>query len=387
MRVAITHTRFQEVGGVERYIYNLCQRLVAAGHEIHYFCHFWKEEPDGITFHKVPYIFKPLRWAKVLAFDRLSRRAIESHGPFDIVHGFTKTSGQDIYTDGSGCLQDFQAYSLGRSAWRRRLGQITPHQRAVLAVEKARYTRGNFKRIITMSKLVQSQICSRYGLTAEEVEVVYNGIDLERFHPRNIERHREAVRAELGLADDLPIVLFVANDYERKGLGTLLRALAQLDGAVCLVIGKERSHRRQRFVRLAENLGISARVRFLGVRPDVEKYYAASDLFCLPTYFDAFGMVVLEAMATGMPSIISKAAGAAEIIVEGETGAVLPDPDDGHTLVELMRPFMDLAVAKKAGLRAREECRRFSWDSHFDRILEIYDEVCAMTSFRNRGVF
>ena len=76
---------------------------------------------DGITFHKIPYTFKPLRWAKVLAFDRMTRRAIDRHGPFDIVHGFTKTSRQDIYTDGSGCLQDFQAYSLSRSAWRRRL--------------------------------------------------------------------------------------------------------------------------------------------------------------------------------------------------------------------------------------------------------------------------
>lgn len=378
MRVAITHTRFQEVGGVERYIYEFCQRLIAAGHEIHYFCHFWQEEPDGIFFHKIPYFFKPLRWAKVLAFDRLTRRAIQRHGPFDIVHGFTKTSHQDIYTDGSGCLQDFQAYSMNRSTWRRHLGRITPHQQAVLAIQRARFTRGNFKRIITVSALVKEQICRRYGLTDQEVEVVYNGIDLERFHPGNIEKHRGAVRAELELADDVPVVLFVANDYERKGLATLLRALKQLDGAVCLVIGKERPHREQRFVQLAEDLGIAARVRFLGVRPDIEKYYAASDLSCLPTYFDAFGMVVLEAMATGIPSIITKTAGAAEIIVEGETGSVLPDPDDDQTLTGLMRPFMDLAVAQKAGRRARKECLQFSWDSHFDRILEIYDEVCAM---------
>jgi UDP-glucose:(heptosyl)LPS alpha-1,3-glucosyltransferase len=377
MRVAITHTRFQEVGGVERYIYGLCQRLIDAGHEIHYFCHFWNEEPEGITFHKIPYIFKPLRWAKVLAFDRLTRSAIERNGPFDIVHGFTKTSRQDIYTDGSGCLHDFQAYSLGRTALRRFLGRMTPHQQAVLAIEKARFTRGNFKRIITMSKLVRRQICRRYGLTDQEVEVVYNGIDLERFHPRNIAHHRTKVRGELGLDDDVPVVLFVANDYERKGLGTLLRAMGRLDGAVCLVIGKERPHRKARFVKMAADLGIQARVHFTGVRPDIDRYYGASDLCCLPTYFDAFGMVVLEAMATGIPSIISATAGAAEIIIEGQTGAVLPDPDDDQTLANLMRPYMDLTFARRAGERAREECRHYSWDTHFDRILEIYDEVCV----------
>ena len=377
MRVAITHTRFQEVGGVERYIYAFCQRLIARGHEIHYFCHFWDEEPEGIKFYKIPYIFKHLRWAKVLAFDRLTQKAIERHGPFDIVHGFTKTSRQDIYTDGSGCLEDFQVYSLGRSAVRRFWGRMTLHQRAILSVQRARFTRGNFKRIITVSKLVQSQICKRYGLTHEEVEVVYNGIDLERFHPRNIYRHRASVRRELGLDDEVPVVLFVANDYERKGLKTLLRALQRLDGAVCLVIGKERPHRRSRFVKMARELGVLARVHFLDVRPDVDRFFAASDLCCLPTYFDAFGMVVLEAMATGIPCIVSATAGAAEIIVEGETGAVLPDPDDDQALGQLMRPFMDLAYARKAGQRARKECRRFSWNSHFDRILEIYDEVCG----------
>ena len=377
MRVAITHTRFQEVGGVERYIYAFCQRLIARGHEIHYFCHFWDEEPEGIKFYKIPYIFKHLRWAKVLAFDRLTQKAIERHGPFDIVHGFTKTSRQDIYTDGSGCLEDFQVYSLGRSAVRRFWGRMTLHQRAILSVQRARFTRGNFKRIITVSKLVQSQICKRYGLTHEEVEVVYNGIDLERFHPRNIYRHRASVRRELGLDDEVPVVLFVANDYERKGLKTLLRALQRLDGAVCLVIGKERPHRRSRFVKMARELGVLARVHFLDVRPDVDRFFAASDLCCLPTYFDAFGMVVLEAMATGIPCIVSATAGAAEIIVEGETGAVLPDPDDDQALGQLITPFMDLAYARKAGQRARKECRRFSWDSHFDRILEIYDEVCG----------
>jgi UDP-glucose:(heptosyl)LPS alpha-1,3-glucosyltransferase len=381
MRVAITHTRFSDVGGVERYIYAFCQRLIAQGHEVHYFCHFWDEEPVGIQFYKIPYVFKPIRWAKVLAFDKLTERAIARHGPFDIIHGFTKTSHQDIYTDGSGCLEDFQAYSLGRSAVRRFIGRLTPHQQVVLAVERARFSRGNCKRIITMSKLVRDQICKRYGLTHAEVEVVYNGIDLDRFHPRNIDLHRLAVRRELGLADNVPVVLFVANDYGRKGLGTLLRALRRLPEAVCLVIGKERSQRKAGFVKLAAELAILERIQWLDVRPDIERYFAASDLFCLPTYFDAFGMVVLEAMATGIPAIVSAAAGAGEVVIEGQTGSVLQDPEDDEALRRLMAPFMDLEHAGKAGQRAREESKRYSWDNHFKKILGIYDEVSGMRRF------
>ena len=80
-------------------------------------------------------------------------------------------------------------------------------------------------------------------------------------------------------------------------------------------------------------------------------------------------------MATGIPAIVSTAAGASEIVIEGKTGAVLADPDDDAALANLMGPFMNLEFAATAGQRAREESKHYSWDNHFKRILEIYEEV------------
>jgi hypothetical protein len=94
-------------------------------------------------------------------------------GPFDLVHGFGKTSRQDVYFDGSGCLADFQTWSIDgaiASPWRRRLRRASPHQRVVARIERARYTRGNYRRVLAISELVRQQILDRYGCRARDVE-------------------------------------------------------------------------------------------------------------------------------------------------------------------------------------------------------------------------
>ncbi len=388
MKVAITHTRFSEVGGVERYIYILVKYLVQAGHEVHYLCHFWEEEVEGVTFHRVPYHLKAIRSAKVLAFDICCRRMLRRLGPFDIVHGFSKTSRQDLYTDGSGCLEDYQVYSLSKSPLKRMLGRYFPHQQAVLAIERQRFRRGNFHKIVSMSELVREQIIRRYGLTKEEVKVIYCGVNLERFHPdRKV--HREEVRRELGLKPEHPVFLFVGSDYHRKGLESFLRALARVSGARCLVVGKESLRGELKYRQLTEELGIADRVFFLGMRPDVEKLYGASDVFVFPTKFDAFGNVVLEAIASGLPCIVSSKAGAAEVIQPGRTGTVLQDPEDVDEIVAACGPYLDQKRCHEMGKQARIDSEQYSWDRHFDEMQKVYQSVvdlkCQAMGVRSAG--
>src|SRR5579871_1385418 len=187
MKIAITHTRYTRIGGVEGYIRDLVQRLLDAGHEVHYFCQWWDQDADPrIHFHEIPNHWKPIRFMKVRGYDRAVSELVREED-WDVVHGFSKSSHQDVYTDGSGTLEDFQAYSLdaGGSTLRRILRRVSLHQREVAAIERRRFTRGNFKKIIAMSRLAADQIRRRYGLDEREVEVVYNGVDLERFKPEN----------------------------------------------------------------------------------------------------------------------------------------------------------------------------------------------------------
>jgi UDP-glucose:(heptosyl)LPS alpha-1,3-glucosyltransferase len=385
MKIAITHTRYTRIGGVEGYIRDLVARLLGAGHEVHYFCQWWDKDADPrIQFHKVPNPWKPIRFLKVRGYDRAVTRMARLED-FDVVHGFSKSSRQDVYTDGSGTLEDYQTYSLEAttSPLERALKKISPHQREVAAIERRRFTRGNFKKIVAMSKLAAAQIRRRYGLSEDEVEVVYNGIDLQRFKPENRAALGPAFRERLGCRPNELVCLLVGNDYRRKGVETVVDAAAILAHDASferkfrfVVVGKERHPREQEIIRKAKDLGVQELIKLHGPNSDIERFFAIADLFVLPTRFDIFGQVVLEAMASGVPPIVSATAGAAECVAEGETGFVLKDPRDAHALAATVRKLAeDEALRARVAENAARAARAYSWDRHFKRVLEIYDEV------------
>lgn len=391
MKVAITHTRYSYVGGVEKYIYSLVQRLLDSGHEVHYFCHFWEDGADPrIHFHKIPNPFKAFRYLKVWSFNRWSEEAVKA-ADFDIVHGFTKTAHQDIYTDGSGCLLDYQEYSINEgesSALLQAVKRLSPHQRLVEGLEAERFKRGSFRRIVTMSRFAQEQILRRYRLDKSEVEVVYNGIDLAQFDLARRPAMRAEMRKRLNYSDDDVVALIVANDYRRKGLITLLEAARQIKDAGGLpdgrqlrvaIVGKERKAREKELYAQALALGLHHHARFFGPQRDIAEWHALSDVHVLPTRFDIFGNVVLEAMAMAVPTIVSRMAGAAEVVVPGQTGYVLQNPKDPEELAQLLLKTCGAGAdaLSRMGEAAHREAQRYSWELHFKRMMEIYESVCA----------
>lgn len=373
MRIALVHTRFARRGGIEGYLHSLVGHLLDRGEEVHFFASRWEPyERQGITFHKVR------RWGltgalKVITFDRNVRRAIR-RSEFDVVHGFTKTSRQDVYTDGSGCLEDFEKVSLPlRNPVARFLRRRGWHRRAVARMEALRYQRGNFRKVIAMSRMARDQVCRRYGLTGTEVEVLYHGVDTDAFSPGVRRRRRAEQRRTLGVGDDL-VVLFVGNDDSRKGADILLEGLHALGesrrGVRALIAGRPRSARA--LTALAGSLGV--KVDILGFRDDIPGLLAAADLFVLPSRFDIFGMSALEAMAAGVPPLVSRTAGVSEILTHGEDGWLM-ETEDPQGLARGIRELADPARRESMGLRARETAKRYSMDRHLDRLLEIYREV------------
>jgi UDP-glucose:(heptosyl)LPS alpha-1,3-glucosyltransferase len=378
MRLAFTHPQAGDLGGVERQAHSLAVALCDAGHEVHFFC----ERADGsvdprIELHVLRRWVRPIKSLKVVLFDARVERAVARAGPFDVVQGFGKTSRQDVYYDGSGCLADFQGYSIDTlpGAWRRALRRASPYQAAVGRIERARYTRGNYRRIVAISELVRGQILARHGVPPGDVEVVHPGVDLERFRPAGPEGSREAVRGELGLGEGVPLLAFVGNDYRRKGLDALLRALVRLPEAHALVIGRDKNEGAYR--EYAAGLGVGSRVHLLGLRPDPERWLAAADCLVFPSHFDAFGSAVLEGLACGLPAVVSRRAGAAELVVEGKTGALVDGPEDVEALARAVKPFLDRVHRQEAGRDARAEAEGRGWQRHTARMLEIYREIGA----------
>jgi UDP-glucose:(heptosyl)LPS alpha-1,3-glucosyltransferase len=196
--------------------------------------------------------------------------------------------------------------------------------------------------------------------------VIYNGVDLDRFHPARAASHRAATRAEAGLTKAEHVLLFAGSGYERKGLATAIEALPRLDGTRLIVIGRGDE---TRYRRLAARLGLTDRIRWLGLRSDLERWYAAADVLVLPTRYEPFGNVHLEAMASGLPVITTTAAGGAELVEEGKNGAVV-SPDDAAGVaaaVERLRGENRVALAE-AARRAAEPYTYGRQAEEFERL-------------------
>ena len=201
--------------------------------------------------------------------------------------------------------------------------------------------------------------------------MIYHGIDVAQFDPLNKTIWRKAVRSQFGLADTDFIFLFVGD--LRKGAAVAIEALARLSKGKLLLVSRTPV---ESYARMAERLGLGDRVVFSPATTHIERFYAASDAFVFPTPYDAFGMVIAEAMASALPVITSKEAGAAEWISNGIDGILLENPADSG---ELARPMAQLVqddqACRRLGEAARCVAERHSWDSVAQATMQIYETV------------
>lgn len=369
MKIALVIKDFTEKkGGGESYAVNLATGLIKRGHQIHVFAHsFEKESPPGLTYHPVAMLRFP-SFAKVISFAWLGRGELKK-GDFDIVYGLTQVYPQDIHRLGGG-LQRF---------WKHRKGQlrgISLLSLAQLFLEKRILDPANFRLIVTNSQMCRQQLLKLYSLPPERVEVVYNGVDTVRFSPVLKEKRGAHIRAIHGLNPGEMVILFVSNNFARKGLDTVITSLAELvrlgHQYRLLVVGTGKPGR---FLSRAQALGLGNQVIFAGPAPLVEAYYGAADIFVLPTLYDPFANVCLEALACGLPVITSKYNGAAEILKEA--GLIMDDPQDIWDLTKKLLFLADPKVREEMGTLARHLALRFSWEENvrqtealFLRVLE-----------------
>lgn len=378
LRIAITHTRYSYTGGVEKYIYSLVDHLLRAGHEVHYFAaRFERCDHPRFHPHRVPWIRFPGS-VRVLSFNLFLNRAL-ARGSFDLVHGFTKTNRQDVYTDGSGCVADYvDATWEERSPWRRRFHRLTPHQLAIAWLERRRFRKDAIYAIVPMARFVAEQILRRYPVDPRRIEVVYNGVDAEHFHPRFRDTLGAELRRRHEIGPERPVLLFVGNDWERKGLATALDACARLardrrPPPLLLVAGQDNHPNRYR--EHAAALGLEHHVVWLGPMRETRDAFAAADAFLFPSRYDVFGNVGLEALASGVPAVLSRRAGVSEILDGGAAGAVLENPRDDAALASLAARLLEREQLEARRAAARALAERFSWEHHFARIREIYERV------------
>jgi UDP-glucose:(heptosyl)LPS alpha-1,3-glucosyltransferase len=181
------------------------------------------------------------------------------------------------------------------------------------------------------------------------------------------------MRTKLGIPEDALAHVFVGGGFERKGLFRLIEAFARSgrQDAHLLVVGRDKGQARAQ--RLAASRGVAARVHFAGAQLDVQPWYAAADSFVLPTLYDPFPNAALEAMACGLPVIVTFQSGTAELISEGVNGMVC-DALDEASLADLLAR-LDPARAREMGAHARETAAQFGLEAMAQKLVALYRDL------------
>lgn len=230
---------------------------------------------------------------------------------------------------------------------------------------------GRYRRIVAISERVRTQLKEHYQVPDEQIVTIPNGINLARFDPANASA-RASVRHSFGVADDVPLLLFVGSQYRLKGLEFVIRALAEMDTkAILLVVGGDNA---TPFKRLAEQLGVRERVIFAGARNDLPSIYPAADAFVLPTLYETFALVCLEAMASGLPVLASPVGGIEDYLVDGENGFHI-ERDATDIATKLDRILRDRELHASVRERGFATARSYAWEKIAKQYLRLFDEL------------
>ncbi len=287
---------------------------------------------------------------------------------------FDRITRQDIFRSGGGPHRLFvQKMAQDQGRWKALWYRISPYHRSVLMVEKRQMSAAGSRKIIAVCQQVKQEIMDTYHVPDSKVVVVHNGVDHERFNPRRRAREGRHIRGELGIPADRPVVLFVGTGFRRKGLDRLLRIWndRELEGVCLLVVGDDArlSSYRNRWKR--------KEIVFVGAQRHVENYYAAADLFVLPSIQEAFGNVVLEALASGLPVITVAGVGPTDKMQGELKEGILADPDDPTELKSKMLRFLDPARWSSLSHQARQLAEKFSWQRYLDGVENCLEDILA----------
>lgn len=366
MRVALVVERFEPAGGgVEHAVWNIANALAEAGDEVHVVARS-ASASDTVQIHTVPVpaFWQPLR---VLGFSHRAGRATRGRG-FDVVHGFSRTLHQDVYHAGGGSHADYMQRVYGSRGARAR--RLSPRHAVLLGLERRIFS-DPCQLVQCVSRAGMREIARRFGVPESRLVVAPYGVDAQRFHPERNAAAGGALRAELGACDET-VWLLAGSGWRRKGLDTALRALSLAEDrrALLFVAGRDDP---AGWTDLARQLGVADRVRFLGRRPDLEVVYAASDGLLLPTRYDAFGLVCLEAAASGKPVVTSAAAGASELVARA--GQVIESPEDAPGFAAAISRLSDPTLRDRLGAEGRRIALAHGWHAHAEALRAIYARV------------
>lgn len=377
MKILIVTQKVSENGGIERYTVEIIRRL-SLNHKVFVLAQKVETRHEGVTYFVKNFIHRPV-WLNTLAFSLIS---------CFWVAGIRRSEGVDLVLS-NGCALAKTDVTVAHSCHRagiisgnklRKAEQpgirtnircflrwFWPHNIVINSLEAFICTFGS-RKIVAVSGGVKNELMKILNISDRKVAVIPNGVDSLRFKPNDATR--ESVRKELSIDDEEIVLIFSGHEFGRKGLGFVIEALAasEFDKWRLVVIGGDN---REPYQRLAASLGVKDKVVFIGrVAHGIEKFYSAGDLFVFPTGYEAFSLATLEAAASGLPLLLTRVNGTAEILSEGVNGYFIGrNKDSIRSKLDMLSG--DREVLRRMGFESRKKSLDFSWENNVRQLEEL----------------
>ncbi len=378
MRVAMLVRRFDPAGGgTERDFAAAADCLSRAGHEVR----IYAARGRATLWHGMPVRRLPVplfaRSLEVLGFGLLAPRFARRDGA-DLTISFGRTVDSDlIRCEGGAHAAYLEAARQWESAAASAARALSPYHAAQCRMEALGFRSPRLRRVLPISRMVGDDLERRFAIPHSKIEALYNGVDHERFAANSNPRLGEEIRRRFGIDRSSQVALFIGNGFGRKGLGQLIEAWAMPDNkAYLMVAGEDRAA--SFYQRMARRLRVERRVLFLGKRNDIADLLVATDIVALPSLFEAFGNVVLEGMAAGLPVLTSARCGAAEVLPVQLQPFVVQDPMNPAEIAQRLAAL--LAAPRELGAIARAAAEQFTWERYGARLVELIDGLTMRRS-------
>ena len=367
-RIAVVVPKYGLVGGGERFASEITERLARNTNlDIHVFANQWVVGTNRISFHKVPMIRFP-RFLRPLSFAWFASRMI-SRMNFDLVHSHDWILKGDI----------FSVHSVPHAGWVRDVRKRNPSlfDRAIIAVEQRTIRAGGSSSFFPVSTIAIEAFRREYATLPGQWQALAPGVDVSRFSSPDRATCRADIRGRYGIGASDILLLFVGMNFEVKGLDTIIKGLAKARATRpeanirLLVVGRGDE---SKYGKMAQSLGIAEAVTFAGTQIEgLECYYRAADIFIMLSKFDTFGMVVLEAMAAGLPVIVSSNVGAKDLVTEDINGFILPEHQDTDATAERIIRLSNAEKRLTMGMAAEKTAAMHDWERLAEKMGKMYE--------------
>lgn len=375
MRIGLMIENFNpRAGGAEQWTWQFARALIQRGHEVHVVAQTFAEAADepGLARHSLGRIRSRLDLAAA-AEEKLRGLAL------DVVHDMGAGWHCDVFQPHGGSRRAALNQNLLLApAWLRPCKRASygflPRYREFDALQARQYAPDD-RLLVALSRRVADDFRRYHRVPDQRIRVVYNGVDVERFSPAHRGEYRESMRHALKVDPQTVLLLIVAHNFRLKGVPALLQAVGRLAARgrpLHLVIAGGK--RLAGWMRQAARQRAAEHVTFVGAVGNPVPLYAAADAYVQPTFYDPCSLVVLEALASGLPAVTSCYNGVSELMTHGREGLVLNDPADVAELTAALDALLDSALRRRMGEAARQLALEHTFEQNVENLLAVYAE-------------